>query len=135
MSGKLKRLLSGTPIEQRRPLSLAWSGVRATRDRCRSAALLCRVGALDDARYFNARCDAELAEGVAQVGLDRLGAEEELGGDLRIGLAVDDESCDLELAFGERVDAGSVCFARACAPMKRASELPELSFGLQSVAV
>jgi hypothetical protein len=63
------------------------------------------VGALHGARHFYARSDAELAECVAQVSLDRLRAEEELRGDLRIGLAVDDESCDLKLAPGERVDA------------------------------
>jgi hypothetical protein len=39
---------------------------------------------------------------------NRLGAKEKLGRDLRIGLAVDDESRDLELALGERVDARSV---------------------------
>jgi hypothetical protein len=35
------------------------------------------------------------------VGFDGLRAEEELGGDLRVGLSVNDESCDLEFAFGE----------------------------------
>jgi hypothetical protein len=70
-------------------------------------------GAFDGPCDFYARGDAELAEGVAQVGLDRLRAEEELGSDLRIGLAVDHESCDLEFSFGERVDAGAVALARA----------------------
>ena len=59
------------------------------------------VGALDDARHFYARCNAELAEGVAQVGFDRLRAEKELGRDLRVGLSVDDESSDLKFALGE----------------------------------
>ena len=93
------------------------------------------VGALDGTRHFYPRCDAELAEGVAQVRFNRLRAQEELGRDLRIGLAVDDESCDLELALGERVDAGRVSLAWLGAPVDRASELPELPFGLQSVTV
>ena len=61
--------------------------------------------------------------------LDRLLAEEELGGDLRVRLAVDHEPRDLELAPGQRVDpgrvgcAGGVCGggrgARACAARAR----------------
>src|SRR5262249_53148677 len=56
------------------------------------------VGALHGARELDARRDADLAEDVAQVRLDRLLAEEQLGGDLRIRLAVDDEPGELELA-------------------------------------
>jgi hypothetical protein len=59
------------------------------------------VGPLDDARHFDARCDAELPEGTAQVALDGLRAEKELGGDLRVGLSIDDESSDLKFSFGE----------------------------------
>ena len=70
------------------------------RGSCR-AGLQRAVGALDDARHFDARCDSELAEGVAEVGLDRLRAEKELCRDLRIGLSIDDESSDLEFSLGE----------------------------------
>src|SRR4051794_33561323 len=93
------------------------------------------VGALDSARHVYARGYAELAERVAEVRFDRLGAEEEFGGDLRVRLAVDDEPCDLEFALGERFDARRICLAGACAPVDRASELPQLPLGLQSVAV
>jgi hypothetical protein len=75
------------------------------------------VGALNNARHLNARCDAELAKGIAQVGFDGLGAKEKFGSDLRIGLAVHDESRDLELALGERIDARSVWLARTRAPV------------------
>jgi hypothetical protein len=60
------------------------------------------------------------------VGLDRLLAEEQLGSDLPIGLAVDDEARHLELAFGQRVDAVFVCPAGARAPMRSVTELPQL---------
>ena len=46
--------------------------------------------------------DAELHEDVPQVRLDRLVAEEQLGGDLAVGLAVGHEVGDLELALGQR---------------------------------
>jgi hypothetical protein len=48
------------------------------------------IGALDGACESDARCDAHLFEDVTQVGLDRLFAEEQLRGDLWVGLAVDD---------------------------------------------
>src|SRR3954453_3114655 len=57
----------------------------------------CAGGALDGARQLDARGDVELAEDVAQVRLDRLGAEEELGGDLGVRPAIDDERGDLAL--------------------------------------
>ena len=58
------------------------------------------VGVLDRAGQLDARGHSDLAEDVAQVGLDRLLAEEQLGGDLGIRLAVDDEPRELELALG-----------------------------------
>jgi hypothetical protein len=51
------------------------------------------------------------------VALDGLDAEEQLGGDLRVGLAVDDETGDLELALGKRIDA--IALARAGLSMIR----------------
>ena len=39
------------------------------------------VGALDDARHFDARRDAELAEGVAQMALFLIHADPGLGGE------------------------------------------------------
>jgi hypothetical protein len=47
------------------------------------------IGLLDRAREFDGGCDTELAEDVAQVGLDSFQAEKELCGDLRVGLSFD----------------------------------------------
>src|SRR5215813_10005642 len=60
---------------------------------------------LDSPRQLDARRDVHLAEDVAQVRLYRLWAEEELGGDLRIGLSIDDEQHHLELALRQRLDS------------------------------
>jgi len=59
------------------------------------------VGTLNDARHFNSGGDAELAERVAEVSLDRLGAEKELGRDLGVGLSIDDEPSDLKFSLGQ----------------------------------
>jgi hypothetical protein len=48
------------------------------------------AGPLHGSRELDPRGDVELAKDVAQVRLDRLEAEEELGGDLGVRLAVDD---------------------------------------------
>ena len=66
------------------------------------------VGALHDAGDFDAGGGAKLGEDVADVGLDGLGAEEYLLGDLAVGLAVDDTAGYLELAFGERIDPSAL---------------------------
>ena len=66
------------------------------------------VGSFDCAREVGARRDVHLVEDVAQVGFDRLLAQEEFRGDLRIGLALDDELRHLEFALGQRCDARSV---------------------------
>ncbi len=71
---------------------------------------------------------------MAQVGLDRLLAEVELAGDLGVGLALDDEPRDLELAFGQRLEAGAVARARAGAAVDAPPEPAELAFGLVAVA-
>ncbi len=56
----------------------------------------------DGARHLHARRHVELAEQVAHVALDRLQAEEQLGGDLGVGPAVHDQPRHLELALGQR---------------------------------
>jgi hypothetical protein len=61
----------------------------------------------------------ELAEHVAAVRLNRLLAEEQFADDLDIGLAINDQSGDLKLAFGERGDAGLIEIARAGARWMR----------------
>jgi hypothetical protein len=53
------------------------------------------------------------------VRLDRLEAEEELGGDLGVRLAIDDKRGDLALALGQRVQTGAVGAAVARAPVRR----------------
>ena len=66
--------------------------------------------------------------------LDGLLAEEQRRGDLWVRPAVDDEARELELALGERVDAGSVSLARPRATVDSAAELPQLVLGLLAVA-
>ena len=77
---------------------------------------------------------SSLAEDVAQVGLDRLLAEEQLRGDLGIRLAVDNEPCHLELAFGQRLDAGPVGLARPRATVDAMAKLSQLLFRFVPVA-
>src|SRR6516164_5429640 len=77
----------------------------------------CWIGAFDGAREGGACRDAQLVEDVAQVGLDGLLAQEQLRGDLRVGLAVDDEPRHLEFAAGQRLDACPVGLARPGAAM------------------
>src|SRR5690348_10422981 len=74
------------------------------------------AGALDGARDLDPGADVELVEEVADVALDGLGAEVELGGDLGVGAAVDDQLGDLELARGQRGEPGPVGAAGARAP-------------------
>jgi len=66
---------------------------------------------LDCARDLNARGDIEFAKDVSHVGLDRLRAEKERLGDLRVRVAIDDEPRDLKFARRQRLDAGSVRLA------------------------
>ena len=68
------------------------------------------------------------------MGLDRLLAEEELRGDLGIRLPVDNEPCHLELAFGQRLDAGPVGPARPRATVDAMAKLSQLAFRLVPVA-
>jgi hypothetical protein len=94
----------------------------------------CRVGAFDGAREGGACGDVHLVDDVAQVGLDCLLAQEQFRGDLRVGLAVDDEPRDLEFAPGQRVDACPVGLARPGAPVGTMAELSQLSLGALAVA-
>jgi hypothetical protein len=64
--------------------------------------------ALDGTRQFDPRGHSHLAEDVANVRLDGLRAQEELGGDLRVRSAVGYEARDLVLASGERGKAVAV---------------------------
>src|SRR4051812_811150 len=89
----------------------------------------CAPRALDRACKLDARGDVELAEDVAQMRLNRLGAEEQLGGDLGIRPAIDDERGDLALALGQRVHAGAVGAALARAPVRGTPELAQLPLG------
>ena len=82
------------------------------------------VGVLDGTCQLDACRDADLAEDVAQVRLDRLLAEEQLGGDLGIGFAVDDEPRDLELACGQRFEPVASVLPGARAPVDAVAELP-----------
>src|SRR5215467_13603172 len=87
------------------------------------------VTLLDRPGQLDAVGDADLAEDVAEVGLDGLLAEEELGRDLGVRLAVDDEARQLELALGQRRDAA---WRRpdGTAAIDRAAELSQLTFHL-----
>jgi hypothetical protein len=76
--------------------------VRAGLSRSRAR---CWAGAFDGLREGGACGDAHLAEDVAQVSLDRFLGQKQFRGDLRVGLAVDDESRHLEFTFGQRLDA------------------------------
>src|SRR6266542_5130621 len=84
-------------------------------------------------REGDARRDAHLVEDIAQVRLDRLAAEEQLLGDLGVGLAVDDEVCNLEFAFGQRRNARSSGLPGLRAPVWAMAELSQLS--LRALAV
>ena len=62
--------------------------------------------------------------------LDGLGAEEQLGGDLGVGPAVDDQARHLQLALGERGDVAGAGGTRACAAVATVAQPAQLAFGL-----
>ena len=71
-----------------------------------------------------------LREDVADVRLDRLGTDEELLGDLPVGLTVDDPPRDLELAPGQALDAAFTGGRRRLrAPVDAVAELTQLVLG------
>ena len=88
----------------------------------------------DRSRDVDARAGVELAEHVADVRLDGLLAEEQLVGDLGVGLAIDDQSGDLKLATGEGCDAGLAEVARSGASVDVLAELAQFAFGRVSIA-
>src|SRR5512146_335771 len=94
----------------------------------------CWVGAFDGAREGDACRDVHLVEGVAQVSLDGLLAQEQFRGDLRVGLAVDDEPGHLELASCQRLDGCPVGLAWPGAPVGTMAELSQLSLRALAVA-
>ena len=65
--------------------------------------------------------DAELGEHLAQVPLDRSGADEQLGGDLRIGQAVAGQPRDLRLLGRELLARLSTVRLRTVAPVASSS--------------
>src|SRR6185369_15679662 len=71
--------------------------------------------------------DAELGEHLAQVPLDRPGAEEELGADLRVRLAIAGQPCDERLLRGEliRVLVGAPAYLLARCDQLAAGPLGE----------
>ena len=75
------------------------------------------------AHQLGPRCDAELAEDLAQVVVDRAGAEVELCGDLAVGHAARHEAGDLQLLRGELVER------RGIAPSCRLAGSAKLSLG------
>jgi hypothetical protein len=90
---------------------------------------------LDDAGDLDARVGAELAEDVADVGLHRSRAEEQLVRDLAIGATVDDAPRDVELALGERGDDPAAVGRGGLGPSVDAvAELAELAFGGVAIA-
>jgi|SRR5215217_40587 len=70
---------------------------------CRTLRLLAAIAAFHATRHLDTGGDTELLEQVAEVGLDRLDAQEQLRGDLGVGLARDDEPRHLQLAVAERL--------------------------------
>src|SRR5256885_7860348 len=91
-------------------------------------------GAFDGARELDSGRDVDLAKDVAQVSLDRLLAEEQLGGDLGIRLPVDDEARDLQLARGQGVDPGGARLAGLGSVMDAPAQLAQLALGLATPA-
>ena len=87
---------------------------RGRRRPTRAAGCAHAFGALDDRCELDACRDVDLSEDVAQVGLDRLLAEEQLGRDLGV------RSCGRRRAEppGARVRSASRCASRRCVPAR-----------------
>ena len=90
------------------------------------------IGPFDCLRELDPRGDADLPEDVAQVRFDGLLAQEELRGDLRIRLAVNDEPGKLKLALCEGCDAVAAA-SRRTAVVHGSAEFAQLAFGLRAV--
>jgi hypothetical protein len=101
-------------------------------DSCDHVATLETVasGALDDARKVHSGRDVDFAEDVAQVSLDRLLAEEQLGCDLGVRLPVDDQARDLQLTRGQSFEPARAGLAAWCSVVDAVAELAQLALGL-----
>src|SRR3954465_7223896 len=86
--------------------------------------------AFDGAREVHSGRDVDFPEDVAQVSLDRLLAEEQLGRDLGVRLSVDDQARDLQLTRGQSFKPGRAVFARCCPAVDAVAELAQLALGL-----
>src|SRR4051794_2940707 len=109
---------------------VTWCGRRRFRRTPVDRLVAGAVGAFDGARELDTRAHAEFAEDVAQVRLDGLLTEEQRRGDLGVGLAVDDEAGELELARAERPDSRLVRLARPAAPVHGMAEFAQLALGI-----
>src|SRR5947207_14417073 len=87
-------------------------------------------GAFDGARELHSGRDVNLAKDVAEVSLHRLLAEEQLGGDLRIRLSIDDQPRDLQLTRGQSFEPGRAGSATGCSAVDPVAELAQLALGL-----
>src|SRR3954449_10088065 len=95
-----------------------------TLTRTSTAHRACRsIRSLDRPCKIDARANAHLVEHVVHVTLDRLLAEEQLGGDLWVRSTSDDEARDLKLTFSEQLDADSVTLPGPRTPVDVLSEL------------
>ena len=105
-------------------------GARKSR-RCALARLeTVAFGAFDGARELHSGRDVNLAKDVAEVSLHRLLAEEQLGGDLRIRLSIDDQPRDLQLTRGQSFEPGRAGSATGCSAVDPVAELAQLALGL-----
>src|SRR3954447_395084 len=93
----------------------------------------CALRPLDGAGQLDPRLHAHFAEDVPQVCLDGLVAEEQLARDLRVGLAVDHEHGELELALGQRLERRPGGPAPPRAPLDAMPELAQLPLRLAAV--
>src|SRR4051794_26058984 len=86
------------------------------------------------ARHLDPRGDLELAEQVAHVRFDGLDAEEQLGGDLGVCVAADDEARHFQLALRERFETAAVCDPGPRAPMDVMTLFSQLALRLVAIA-
>src|SRR5690348_588355 len=87
-------------------------------------------GALHGARELHSGGDVDFAEDVAQMSLDRLLAEKQLGCDLGVRLPVDDQARDLQFTGGQRFEPDRASFAAWGPPVDAVAEPAQLALGL-----
>src|ERR1700704_6070818 len=83
--------------------------------------------------HLDAGGDPELAEDIAEMGLDGLEAQEELRRDLGVGATVQHKPCHLEVAAAQRAEALPVRLGCRAAARDVAAELAKLVLGLVPV--